>query len=46
MDMVKLIAAFHNFVNTPKNVEYKRNYRWTAVSADSVSAVSVIHGWP
>jgi len=39
MDLMKLTIAFCNFANVPKNVEYKRNYRWNAVSADSVSAV-------
>jgi len=36
---MKLTVAFRNFANVPKDVEYKRNYRWTAVSTDSVSAV-------
>jgi len=38
MDL-KLTIDFCNFANAPKNVDYKRNYRWTAVSGDSVSAV-------
>ena len=45
VDMTKLTVAFRNFVNVPTNVEHKRNYSWTAVSTDSVSAVPVIRSW-